>query len=156
MRDQGESAKCFLPTVNVVSLESFIRVEDACRELRTYRGEDVCGKSPGAPSEVSAEDLDAVYDCDLDGGDWALIDLEATPDGTVAGRAREIRESFRCILHARREDGGKVPQNLLELLCSLAEGPIATPSSEITSSLERLKAHCSALSDKLIVPGNVH
>lgn len=53
----------------------------------------------------------------------------------MAGRAREIREWFYCNQEIRREAGTKVPQNLLELLFSLAEGLVVAPPSAISPSL---------------------
>lgn len=95
-------------------------------------------KFPDVPSEALAEALDAVYNGDLDDGDWALADLECTPGSTVAGRAGEIHEYFRRVQQARREDNVGVPQKLLELLCCLAINPTAAPSQAINPNVERL------------------
>lgn len=103
----------------------------------------------GCTSEVVAETLDAVYNSDLDDDDWALTDLESTPGVTVAVRAREIHESVRCIQQARWEARVEVPQNLLELLSSLAKWPISAPSQVITAIVEPLKAQHIALHEKV-------
>lgn len=100
VRDHGKFAERFLPAVAFVGLGSFIQGEDARSELRTFRGELVRDKLPGAPSEVVAEDLGAVYNGDSEDGDWALADFESRIGDTVAGSRREIRESLLRIQQA--------------------------------------------------------
>lgn len=138
MYDHGEPAKCSLPAIVVFSLGRLIQIEDKQQDLRVYHGEYVHDKSPGAPSKVIAEDLVAVHDGASDDVNRAVADLDSTLRGVVAGCAREIRESLRLIQQDPREVGMEVPRNLLELLSSLAEMPIAVLSSAITWSLERM------------------
>lgn len=88
-------AECFLPTVVIVSLGSFIRVEDARQEVWVYHDEYVHHKLPDVSSEVVSEDSDDVFNGDLDNGNWAVADLGSTPEGAVPGRTRKIRQSFR-------------------------------------------------------------
>lgn len=79
----------------------------------------------------------------------ALADLEYTPGLSVADRARDIRKSFHCIQRARRDSGAEVPQNLLEMLSSLAEKPIPAPSEENIPDLERLEAPQNTLCEEV-------
>lgn len=101
MYDNGECAKSFLPVFDVVGLKNFIRVKDARSELRMYCSKYVREKLPVAPSEVVAEDLDVAHEGDLDDNDSALADLESKLGSTVAGRAKESRESLHCDQRAR-------------------------------------------------------
>lgn len=73
VRDNGEFVKRFIPSDAVVSLESFIRVEDERHELRVYCGEYIRDKLLGAPIEVVAKELNVVYNGDSDDDDWWLI-----------------------------------------------------------------------------------
>lgn len=84
-------------------------MKDARRELWIYHGKYFRDKSPGTHSEVVADDLDDVYDGDLNDGDWALADLEPTTGGTVAGHVREICESFRRNRQARWKADVEIP-----------------------------------------------
>lgn len=94
VRDHSESTERFLPAAAIGSLGSFTRDEDALHALRVHRGEYVRDKSLGVPREVAAEDFDVAYDGSLNDGVWAVADIESTHGSTVAGRAKEISESF--------------------------------------------------------------
>lgn len=88
-------------------------------------------KSPGAYSEVVAEELDAVYNGDLDDGDWTVADLESTPGVGVASRAKEIRNFYYRIQQVRWEAEMEVPHSWSSCLawarCQLLRRPITTP-----------------------------
>lgn len=96
-----------------------------------------------------AEDLDDVYDGNLDDGDWAVADLESTPKNAVDGRSRKIRKSFPRFQQAQPKAAVEVPQNLLKLLSSLAEEPNAAPSPSFTPDFEGLEARCTALREEV-------
>lgn len=83
-------------------------MKDTRREQRIYRGTYACGKSPGAPSEVIAEDLDTIYNGYLDDGDWELAGLPSTSCSTVADHESGIRKSFRRIQYTCRKADQKV------------------------------------------------
>lgn len=89
VHDRSKSTKRFLPagTVTVISLASFIRVEDARHELRVYPGQNILKTLPGTPSMVATENLNDVYDGNLENDDCAVADLESIPGGAVAARA---------------------------------------------------------------------
>lgn len=86
-----------------------------------YRGEYVRGTLPSAPSKTAADDSGAVYDGDLDDGDWEVADLEPTPGDVFASRPQKIQECLRRVQQARQEAGLEVPQNLMGLLSSLVD-----------------------------------
>lgn len=136
LRDHGEPVGHGLPAVAFDGLGSSIRIKDERQELWVYRGKEDREKLPGAPIEVVAEDLNSVYNCALIDGDWAVTDLESTPEGAVCpGLAGEICKSFCCIRQVLREAGVEVQQHLLELVLSLAEESIAAPFSTTTLGL---------------------
>lgn len=104
---------------------------------------------PGTPSEIVAEDSDAVYDGDLEDGDWAVEDLKCIPRNAIAERALEIRKCFRRILQAHWKAGVKVLQDLLESLSSWTESLIAVPYPAISPTLHRLEEQHNALREKV-------
>lgn len=81
MRGHGKSAKRFPSAVAVVSVGSFIQIEDAQLKLQVYCGEFFREKLPGVPNEVGAEKQDAFNHCDLGDGNWAMVDFAITPWG---------------------------------------------------------------------------
>lgn len=117
--------------------------------MRPYRGEYLRDKLFGAPSEAVSENRNAFYDGDLDDGNWAMADLESTPEGSEAGRAWKIRERFRRIREVSQEAGAEVPQNLLKLLSSLAKQPVLVPSPAIISSSKRSEEQRDACCEKV-------
>lgn len=61
--------KTFFSAFTAIGLQRFIRIEDALHEMRIYRDEYICDRSPGAPSKAVAEGSNSVSDGDLDNGD---------------------------------------------------------------------------------------
>lgn len=92
--------------------------------------------------------MDAVYDGDLDNGDWVVAELEFTSGDAVAGGEREIRKSFLHIQQAFREGDVEVPYTLLEPLYSLAEQSIDASFLALFPSLECLEARKNALCEE--------
>lgn len=113
--------------------------------MSIYRGEYVRPNSPGSPSQMVAENFNAIYNRDLHDGDWTVVDLESISSGVCARRATEIGESFCLIRQACREAFEEVRQNLLLMLPSLTMEASATPSSPIAPRLDRLKVQLSGL-----------
>lgn len=66
-----------------------------------YCGDEVLNKSPGASFEAAAEDLDAVYDADLDDGDRAVAGLDSCTERSLANRAQGMKICFRFVQQAR-------------------------------------------------------
>lgn len=146
--DHGKSAERFQPAIGFVSLESLLQVGDAQHELRVCCDEYVRDNLQCVPRKMVDEDLGTVYHGDLDDSDWTVEDLDSTPRSASAGHVREICESFRRIQQTRCKLGKEVPQNLLELLSSLAKEPIAVRSHATTPNLKCLEAQHNAFCEE--------
>lgn len=64
-------------------------------------------------------------------------------------RAWKFREYFCSILEICQKPGTEVPQNLLELLCSLAEESVVVPSPVMPPDLKCLEAQRDAFRKKV-------
>lgn len=55
-------------------------LKGARRDLRVNCSEVLLDGSPNTPYEAAFADLDALYDEDLDDGEWAVADINSTPE----------------------------------------------------------------------------
>lgn len=110
--DHGKPAERFLLNVVVVGLVSIIRTENAQCKLQVYGDEYVDAKSHGALGKAANDDLDDVYNNELDEGDWTTADFASIPEGAVAGRVRKLWDCFCRLQQVRQKADADLPHNL--------------------------------------------
>lgn len=137
-RGHDKFAELFL-FAEVVGMKRLICVEDARRQKQFNRSEYVCSGDFESNAVVS-EDFGAVYDENMNGGDWAVTDLKSASWSSVAVCTLDVRKWFCRIQEVRPDADADDPRNLLDLLSSLAKESVVVLSATITQTLKHFKA----------------